>query len=183
MSRIGKIPVTIPANISAQLENNTITFKGPKGELVLTSHPLVSIAIQDNQIRVARLEDSKIAKSLHGLYRTLISNMIQGVSQGFEKKLEIEGVGYRVQIQGKNLIFSLGFSHPVNFPIPNGIEIVQDPEKKNLLSVRGIDKQLVGQCAANIRNLKKPEPYKGKGIRYFGEIITRKAGKSAVKEK
>ncbi|OGJ55456.1 50S ribosomal protein L6, partial [Candidatus Peregrinibacteria bacterium RIFOXYC2_FULL_33_13] len=149
MSRIGKLPISFPNTVQVNLQKDTITVKGPKGELHFTFHPLIDIKIEENQILVSPKEDIKEAHALHGLTRTLINNMVQGTSNGFEKRLLIQGVGYKAQIQGKKLILNLGYSHPIEFPIENGIDIKQDEEKKNVLIVSGIDKQKVGQVAAN----------------------------------
>ncbi|BAI81212.1 50S ribosomal protein L6 [Deferribacter desulfuricans SSM1] len=177
MSRIGKKPINIPNGVKVTLENNKIIVEGPKGKLERELHPNISVEVTDNEILVKRHDDSKTSRSFHGLYRSLINNMVEGVSKGFEKRLEIVGVGYRAALKGKSLDLSLGFSHPVVIDPPEGIEfVVENPQK---IVVKGIDKQLVGQVAANIRKIRKPEPYKGKGIRYEGEYILRKAGKSA----
>ena len=177
MSRIGKLPVPVPSGVEVQIDGETVTVTGPKGTL---SHTLAGgITVEksdDGSLSVARPNDERDAKALHGLSRTLVANMVTGVTQGFEKKLEIVGVGYRVQAKGSNLEFALGFSHPVVVEAPDGISFtVESPTK---FSVQGIDKQRVGQTAANIRKLRKPEPYKGKGIRYAGEQVRRKAGKA-----
>jgi large subunit ribosomal protein L6 len=177
MSRIGKLPVEVPSGVDVQIDGDTVTVKGPKGTL---SHTLVGgITVSkgdDGSLSVARPNDEREAKSLHGLSRTLVANMVQGVTQGFERKLEIVGVGYRVQAKGSTLEFALGYSHPVVVEAPDGITFsVESPTK---FSVSGVDKQQVGQTAANIRKLRKPEPYKGKGIRYADERVRRKAGKA-----
>ncbi len=177
MSRIGKLPVPVPSGVEVQIDGDTVTVTGPKGTL---SHTLAGgITVEksdDGSLSVARPNDERDAKALHGLSRTLVANMVTGVTQGFEKKLEIVGVGYRVQAKGANLEFALGFSHPVVVEAPDGITFsVESPTK---FAVQGIDKQAVGQTAANIRKLRKPEPYKGKGIRYADERIRRKAGKA-----
>jgi large subunit ribosomal protein L6 len=183
MSRIGKNPITIPSGVTITSEKNQVTVKGPKGELHLAVHPRMKIEIADGVLQVTRKSESKTDRSLHGLSRTLIANMVEGVTKGYEKKLEIIGVGYRAAIQGSKLTLSLGFSHPVEFTAPNGVNISIDAEKKNLLTISGSDKQMIGEVAAKIRSFKKPEPYKGKGIRYLGEHIIRKAGKAAAKDK
>ena len=184
MSRIGKLLIEIPAAVHTNYANKQLSVKGPKGELKLAIHPLIDIVIEDKIIKVTRQNDEKAARALHGLHRALINNMVIGVTIGFEKKLEIQGVGFKAQLQGKKLILNLGFSHPVEYHIPLNIEIKQDQEKKNILTVSGIDKQLVGAVSAKIRSYKKPEPYKGKGIRYSNEHIVKKAGKTAgAKEK
>ena len=179
MSRIGKIPVTIPSGVEVTIEGQDVRVKGPKGELTHTvAEPITVAKAEDGALSVERPNDERKSKALHGLSRTLISNMIIGVSQGYEKKLEIVGVGYRVALKGPTeLEFALGFSHPVVVDAPEGITF--QVEKPTLFSVHGIDKQKVGEVAANIRKIRKPEPYKGKGVRYAGERIVRKAGKSA----
>ncbi len=184
MSRIGKLPVTIPQGVTIEKRPpNSLHVKGPKGELTLDINPRIKIDIEDGTLKVTRGSESKQDRSLHGLSRTLIQNMVDGVTKGYEKKLEIIGVGFRVAVQGSKLTLNLGFSHPVEYSIPQGIKIDIDKEKKNIVMISGSDKQLVGQVAANIRSFRKPEPYKGKGIKYFGEQIVRKAGKAAAKEK
>jgi len=183
MSRIGKNPIQVPAGVTVTINGNTISVKGPKGELTQNFHPNMKVVLQDNQITVSRPNDLKQNRSLHGLTRTLIANMVEGVTKGYEKQLEILGVGYRAAINGAKLTLSLGFSHPIEFAIPKGITIEQDKEKKNILIIRGFDKQLLGEVAAKIRSYKKPEPYKGKGVRYVGEYVAQKAGKAAGKDK
>ena len=178
MSRIGKLPITVPSGVDVAVEESTVTVKGPKGTLSHTvASPITVARGEDGAIEVSRPNDERISKSLHGLTRTLISNMVTGVTQGYEKKLEIVGVGYRVLSKGPTqLEFQLGYSHPITFNAPEGITFtVEGPTK---LGVQGIDKQLVGEVAANIRKLRKPEPYKGKGVRYAGEQIRRKVGKA-----
>lgn len=177
MSRIGKLPITIPENVEVTLVDNKVTAKGPKGELNLTFRPEVKVKIENKTITVIRSNDSSEARAYHGLYRSLIANIIEGVSKGYTKELEMSGVGYKSLLQGDKLILSVGFSHKVEFEIPIGIEIKVTDETK--IAVSGIDKQLVGQVAARIRKIKPCEPYKGKGIKYVGEIIRRKAGKAA----
>lgn len=180
MSRIGKLPVAIPAGVEIKLEDgNVITVKGPKGTLTRKLADDMNIAIEEGQVVVTRPNDLKRSKSLHGLTRTLINNMVIGVTQGYEKTLEINGVGYRAQKQGKKLILSLGYSHPVEMEDPEGLESVLDGQNK--ITIKGIDKQKVGQYAAEIREKRKPEPYKGKGIKYADEVIRRKVGKTGKK--
>ncbi len=181
MSRIGKLPIEIPNGITVEVKGNHITVKGSKGILERDIHPNMKVEVKDNEILVIRPNDLKINRSLHGLSRTLIANMVQGIDKGYEKKLEIIGVGFKASISGKKLTLNLGFSHPINFPIPEGIEITPDEKNKNKLTISGIDKELVGEVASKIRSYKKPEPYKGKGIRYEGEYVARKAGKTAAK--
>lgn len=180
MSRIGKQPIPIPAGVEVYIKDGVVSVTGPKGSLNFTPHLRMNITLEDKSVLVKRAGNDILDRSLHGLTRTLIANMISGVTAGFSKKLELHGVGYRAQIQGKKLQLSLGFSHPVEFTAPEGIMFEIDKEKKNIITVSGIDKILVGQVAANLRALRKPEPYKGKGIRYFGEVIRRKAGKAAT---
>jgi large subunit ribosomal protein L6 len=176
MSRIGKLPIPIPPEVKASLANQVIQVKGPKGQLDRQIPSGVQVRIQDNQILVERPDDSRPAKSIQGLTRTLLSNMVIGVSQGFEKKLQIAGVGYRAERQDKGLVLTLGFSHPIRYPLPLGIDVTV--EKQVGLTVKGIDKELVGAVAAKIRSFRPPEPYKGKGIRYDGEYVRRKVGKA-----
>jgi large subunit ribosomal protein L6 len=177
MSRIGRAPITTPAGVKVEVAaDNTVTVTGPKGSLTHAFPSAISFTQEGATITVARSDDSKPSKSLHGLSRTLLNNMAQGVSGGFTKTLEINGVGYRVAKVGDHLVFSVGYSHPVMVVPPSGISFtVETPTR---LTVNGIDKQLVGQVAANIRSIRKPEPYKGKGIKYADEVIRRKAGKA-----
>ncbi|MBU2213385.1 50S ribosomal protein L6 [Patescibacteria group bacterium] len=181
MSRIGKKPVAIPSGVTVEVTGAVIKVKGPKGELTYAHLPEVSVKVEGGQVQVERKDDLADSRARHGLTRQLVANMIQGVSEGYEKQLEIIGVGYKAQVQGKKLTLNLGHSHPINYPIPGGIEIIQDEKNKSILIIRGIDKQLVGQVAADIRDFRKPEPYKGKGVRYVGEHVRRKAGKAAAK--
>lgn len=178
MSRIGKNPIAIPQGVEVKIDNHTVTVKGPKGTLTQTFLEKVDIKVEDNQILVS--VENKADGNIHGLTRTLINNMVIGVTQGFEKTLEINGIGYKAQKQGKKLVMSLGFSHPVEIEEPEGITI--EVPSQNSIVVKGIDKQLVGQIAANIREYKLPEPYKGKGIKYVGERIIRKEGKAGGKK-
>lgn len=179
MSRIGKIPVKIPDKISINIENNNITVKGPKGQLSRTIPDTVSLITENNSIQVSPTSKSMKSQQIYGLYRRLISNMIQGVTEGFQKKLTMQGVGYRSQVQGKKLILSVGYSHQVEIPAPEGITI--SVEANTTVLIVGIDKELVGQVAANIRSVRPPEPYKGKGIRYEGEYVRQKVGKAGKK--
>jgi len=177
MSRIGKTPISIPTSVEIAIDGANIEVKGPKGSLNLVLTEGISLTQEDESLVVHRENDERQSKALHGLMRSLINNMIIGVTEGYSKQLELVGVGYRVQAKGKtNLEFQLGFSHPVNVSAPDGIEF--DVPSPTELNISGIDKQMVGQVAADIRALKKPEPYKGKGIRYAGEHIIRKAGKA-----
>ena len=182
MSRIGNAPVEIPAGVTVTLgEGNLVTVKGPKREHSRHSHPEMKVTVEGNVLKVERPSDDKTHRSLHGLSRSLIHNMVVGVTEGFSKSLEINGVGYRAQKQGKNLNLSLGFSHPVIVEPPKGIEF--DVPAPNAITVKGIDKEVVGQIAAEIRGFREPEPYKGKGIKYAGEHIRRKEGKAGAKGK
>ncbi|UVJ38550.1 50S ribosomal protein L6 [Arthrobacter sp. CJ23] len=176
MSRIGRLPITVPAGVEVKVDGSVINVKGTKGELSHTVASPIEVTLDENTLTVTRPNDERASRSLHGLTRTLIANMIEGVTKGYEKKLEIVGTGYRVQAKGADLEFALGFSHPVNISAPEGITFtVEGPTK---LSVAGISKQQVGEVAANIRKLRKPDPYKGKGVRYAGEVIRRKVGKA-----
>ncbi len=176
MSRIGRLPISVPAGVEVKVADNLVSVKGPKGTLEHTVASPIAVALEENTITVSRPNDERDSRSLHGLTRTLIDNLVIGVTKGYEKKLEIVGTGYRVVAKGANLEFALGFSHPVAIEAPEGITLtVESPTK---LSVSGIDKQQVGEVAANIRKLRRPDPYKGKGVRYAGEIIRRKVGKA-----
>ncbi|MGB3698786.1 MAG: 50S ribosomal protein L6 [Gordonia sp. (in: high G+C Gram-positive bacteria)] len=176
MSRIGKNPIEIPAGVDVAIDGQDVKVKGPKGELSLTVTSPIAVAKEENTIVVTRPDDNRENRALHGLNRSLIDNLVIGVTQGYTRKMEIFGVGYRVQAKGKDLEFALGYSHPVPIEAPEGITFaVESPTK---FSVSGIDKQLVGQISANIRRLRRPDPYKGKGIRYEGEQIRRKVGKT-----
>ena len=180
MSRIGRMPIAIPAGVTVDIaENNKVTVKGPKGELSRALAPEMDIKMEDGHVVVTRPNDLKRMKSLHGLTRTLINNMVIGVTEGYTKKLEVNGVGYRAQKQGNTLVLSLGYSHPVEMPDPEGITTTLDGQ--NVIIVSGIDKEKVGQHAAEIRDKRRPEPYKGKGIKYADEVIRRKVGKTGKK--
>jgi large subunit ribosomal protein L6 len=176
MSRIGRLPIDIPSGVDVTVDGRDVTVKGPKGTLALTIAQPITVAIEDGRVLVSRPDDERESRSLHGLTRTLIANNIIGVTQGYTKGLEVVGTGYRVQARGANVEFALGFSHPVVVEPPAGITFTV--EGNNRLTVSGIDKQAVGETAANIRKIRKPEPYKGKGVRYAGENVRRKAGKS-----
>ena len=176
MSRIGRLPIEIPAEVTVAADGQVVTVKGPKGELTLTVANPIEVKVEDGQVLVTRPNDERASRSLHGLTRTLIANQIIGVTQGYTKGLEIVGTGYRVAQKGNSVEFALGFSHPVLVDPPAGISLTV--EGVNKLTVSGIDKQAVGEVAANIRKIRKPEPYKGKGVRYAGEVVRRKAGKS-----
>jgi len=179
MSRIGKKIIIIPENVQITISENILSVKGPKGELSRTLHPKITVVINENELSVhVKNPEVKSEKSLWGLYGSLIHNMIVGVTEGFEKKLEVNGVGYKVALSGDKLVLNVGFSHPIEFQLPKEIK---GEVEKNIITITGIDKQLVGQVAADIRKIRKPEPYKGKGIKYFDEVIRRKAGKAAAK--
>jgi large subunit ribosomal protein L6 len=176
MSRIGRLPITVPSGVEVKVDGNVVSVKGSKGELTHTVASPIQVSLEESTLTVSRPNDERESRSLHGLTRTLINNMIVGVTEGYKKSLEIVGTGYRVQAKGSDLEFALGYSHPVPVKAPEGITFaVEGPTK---LSVSGINKQQVGEVAANIRKLRKPDPYKGKGIRYAGEVIRRKVGKA-----
>ncbi|WP_316572544.1 50S ribosomal protein L6 [Neobacillus sp. YIM B06451] len=175
MSRIGKKPIEIPAGVTVTLDKNTVTVKGPKGELVRTFSPEISILVEDNAVTITRPSDVKEIRALHGTTRAVLANMVEGVSKGFEKGLELVGVGYRASKQGNKLVLNVGYSHPVEIEPEKGLEIEVPANTKVI--VRGYDKERVGALAANIRGVRPPEPYKGKGIRYQGEVVRRKEGK------
>ena len=177
MSRIGRMPIDIPGGVDVKIDGQAVTVKGPKGELSLTVASPIEVAIEEGQVVVTRPDDERNSRSLHGLTRTLIANQIIGVTQGYSKGLEVVGTGYRVQAKGSSVEFALGFSHPVKMDIPEGLTLTAD---RSSLTIVGFDKEVVGQFAANVRALKKPEPYKGKGIRYDNEVILRKQGKKAA---
>src|SRR5919198_865235 len=177
MSRIGKQPIEIPSGVKVDVDGPRVSVEGPRGKLEQTFHRDIRIVLEDGVVRVERPSEEGFHRSLHGLTRTLIANMVQGVTNGFEKRLEIVGVGYRAALRGQDLELSVGYSHPVTFDRPDGIEF--EVPAPNRIVVRGIDKQVVGEVAANIRKIRKPEPYKGKGIRYEGEYVRKKAGKAA----
>ena len=176
MSRIGKLPIPVPAGVEVKIDGQTVEVKGPKGSLTHVVPAPIAVALEDNTVVVTRPDDERLSRSLHGLTRTLISNNITGVTTGFSKGLEIVGTGYRVTAKGNDLEFALGYSHPILVQPPAGISFTVDGNTK--VTVHGISKQAVGEVAANIRKLRKPEPYKGKGVRYAGEVVRRKAGKS-----
>jgi len=176
MSRVGKMPVAVPTSVDFKMDGNTVSVKGPKGELSREFHERVSITFDDGTATVTRADDARESRALHGLSRALLANMVTGVSEGFRRELEIVGVGYRAVLKGDDIELQLGFSHPVSVTAPDGITFeVPEPTK---IAVVGIDKELVGQVAANIRKIRPPEPYKGKGVRYAGEHVRRKAGKA-----
>jgi large subunit ribosomal protein L6 len=176
MSRVGKQPIALPRGVELKIDGSLVTVKGPKGELSQQIDPDISLTQEDGQITVTRPSDQPRHRSMHGLYRTLVANMVTGVSDGFARTLEMHGVGYRAQMQGKNLVLNIGFSHPVEIPPPANIDFEVDGTSK--IIVKGANKEQVGQVAADIRKIRPPEPYKGKGIRYEGEYVRRKAGKA-----
>jgi large subunit ribosomal protein L6 len=181
MSRIGRIPIAVPPGVQVDIEGNRVTVKGPKGTLTREIHPDMKVEKQDSSLLVTRPSDSRIHRSLHGLTRTLVANMVEGVTNGFSRRLEVNGVGYRAQQVGKDIVLQMGFSHPVQVEPPEGISFAV--EGNNRIIVSGIDKELVGEIAARIRAVKPPEPYKGKGIKYAEEQIRRKVGKTGGKKK
>jgi large subunit ribosomal protein L6 len=179
MSRIGKLPIEIPKGVKITFVDSVLTVQGPNGKLSRVIMPCVTLNMSETSLEVTRNDEATSSRAAHGLTRTLINNMVTGVTKGFQTDLEINGVGYRAEVKGKELVLSLGYSHPVNFPIPEGIAI--EVEKMTKLSVKGYDKEVVGQTAAKIRSFRGPEPYKGKGIKYANETILRKAGKTGKK--
>ncbi|MBE9177482.1 50S ribosomal protein L6 [Oculatella sp. LEGE 06141] len=179
MSRIGKRPIAIPAKVTIAIAGQHVTVKGPKGELARTLPSEVEVSQEGETVTVKRRNESRVARQLHGLSRTLVANMVEGVSQGFQKRLEIQGVGYRAQVQGRNLTLNIGYSNPVQIVPPDGIQVAV--ENNTNVIVSGVDKEIVGNTAARIRAVRPPEPYKGKGIRYSGEAVKRKAGKAGKK--
>lgn len=184
MSRIGKQPINIPAGVTISVDNATVTVKGPKGTLIQEINPNISVAVEGNVCTVTRPDDEKLNRSMHGLYRSLIQNMVTGVSEGYKKTLELIGVGYRVSNQGQVLEFALGYTHNIFMSLPPEIKIETKSERNQnpLVILESADKQLIGQVCAKIRSFRKPEPYKGKGVRFQGEVVRRKAGKSAGKK-
>jgi large subunit ribosomal protein L6 len=178
MSRIGKKPIPVPKGVQINLRDGLVEVKGPKGQLSQLLPPGVTMALEDGQI-VTSVGEAREQRKFHGLGRTLVANAVQGVSEGFKRELDIVGVGYRAEVKGRDVVFALGYSHPVIFPLPQGIDVAI--EKQTHVTVTGIDKQLVGQVAANMRSLRKPDPYKQKGVRFTGEILKKKAGKAGAK--
>ena len=176
MSRVGKKPIEIPTGVTVTASASSVSVKGPKGQLSMEMHPKVKVATEGNEVVCTRADDSRQSRAAHGLVRAHLSNMVTGVSTGFQRKLEINGVGYRAEVSGKKLVLQLGYSHPVEFPLPEGVTAAVD---KNTLVLSAIDKQLLGATAAKVRSFRPPEPYKGKGIKYAEETILRKAGKAA----
>jgi len=179
MSRIGKQEIAIPSGVEVKVSGDLVNVKGPKGALSTPAHPKITYEIEGNTMRVGRADDTRVARAQHGLRRTLLANCIEGVTKGFSKTLEVIGVGYKVQVAGKSVVLTVGFSHPVEFPLPAGVEAKAEGNK---LTLSGIDKQMVGEVAARIRRVRPPEPFKGKGIKYENEQIRRKAGKSGGKK-
>jgi len=180
MSRIGKQTISVPNGVEVSIQERTFTIKGPKGELSYTHLPEVSVKYENDLLTVSPNDDSKTTRAYWGLTRSLLNNMIIGVTEGYKKELEIIGVGYKAEVQGQKIILSLGFSHKINYDIPEGIKVEHRREKNDILTITGINKEIVGAVAAKIRSYKKPEPYKGKGIRYIDEYVERKEGKTAA---
>jgi large subunit ribosomal protein L6 len=177
MSRIGRKPIPVPQGVRIALEGQHVKVEGPKGKLAHSVPGVLTVSIKDGHLHVVRTVEQRSVRALHGLTRSLLANMVKGVSEGFERKLEIVGIGYRAQLQGKNLQMMLGYSHPVVFPLPEGIQA--DVDRQVLITLKGADKGLLGQTAARLRSLREPDPYKGKGVRYAGEVVRRKVGKKA----
>ena len=180
MSRIGKKELPLPKGVEVRQEGNSVFVKGPKGTMTTAIVPGISMKVEDNVVKFERKDDEGKSRAFHGLMRALVANNVKGVSEGFKRELDIVGVGYRAEVKGKEVVFQLGYSHPVRFPVPEGIDITVDA-KTGHITITGIDKQKVGQTAAEIRSLREPDPYKGKGIKYSDEVIRRKAGKAAGK--
>ena len=182
MSRIGKLPVPLPSGVTVSLDGRNFSAKGPKGELTKVLPQHVTVTVGESEIQVERESDDRMPRAMHGLARSLVRNVVEGVSQGYSKTLEINGVGYRVQQKKEYLVFNLGYSHPIYYEVPEGLEAkIEQPANPAKLSVAGVDKELVGQAAAEIRAFRPPEPYKGKGIKYSDEVIRRKEGKSGAR--
>jgi large subunit ribosomal protein L6 len=179
MSRIGKKPIAIPKGVKIAINGPQVEVQGPKGKLGHTVHELCQVAVTDGTVVVTRSGDHRTAKAIHGLTRALVNNMVVGVTEGFERKLEIVGIGYRVALAGRSLTFNLGYSHPIVYPLPEGV--TAEVEKQTLITLRGVDKHLVGQTAAQMRALRPPDSYKGKGVRYSGEVVRKKVGKAGAK--
>ena len=180
MSRIGKQPISIPSGVTVDIKDNFVTVKGPKGELQRQIHPNMKLELKDDTLTVLRPDETKENRSFHGLFRSLLANMVEGVTKGYEKRLEIVGVGYKANANGNKITLNLGYSHPIEHKGPQGVEFKMDEEEKNTIIVSSIDKEIVGEQAAQIRSYRKPEPYKGKGIRYKDEYVARKTGKKAA---
>ncbi len=181
MSRIGKLPIKVPSGVKIEIKGQNITVQGPKGKLTRAINPKVSLELDGDTLHVKRSDDSRPVRALHGLTRALVANMVEGVSNGFKKELIVTGVGYKVEEKGRQLVLHLGFSHPVEFPLPEGITAKVERQKEISIVLEGYDKETLGLTAARIRSFRPPEPYKGKGIRYVDEVIIRKAGKAAAK--
>lgn len=179
MSRVGKKPITVPGKTKITYKNRVISVQGEKGSLQRTIHPDIDLAIEGGTINVTMASNNRVSRALQGLTRSLVANMLTGVSKGFDRVLEINGIGYRAELKGKSILFNLGYSHPINFALPEGISATI--EKNNVVKLSGIDKELLGRTAASIRQLRPPEPYKGKGIKYAEEYVQRKAGKTGTK--
>lgn len=180
MSRVGRASIPCPQGVEVKVVGRRVEVKGPKGELSRDIHPAMEVRVEDGSLRVIRATDKKTHKSLHGLTRSLLANMVRGVTEGFERRLELEGLGYRALLQGRTLTLHVGFSHPVVYEPPAGISFALDERNKNIVIIRGIDREQVGQVAAEIRAIRRPEPYRGKGIRYVGERVRRKVGKAGA---
>ncbi len=181
MSRIGKLPIKVPKEAKVDINGQRVSVQGPKGKLEKTIHPKIKIERDGDVLKVIRSDDSKPTRALHGLTRALVANMVQGVTSGFKRELIVTGVGYKAEVKGKTLVLNLGYSHPIEFPLPEGIKATVDAKKETKIVIEGHDKELVGLTAARIRAYRPPEPYKGKGVRYADEVIIRKAGKAAAK--
>jgi large subunit ribosomal protein L6 len=179
MSRVGKMPVKIPEKVKVSVDGNLVKIEGPKGKMSFPYNPRVAVAVDKGEVKVTRPDETRLSKGLHGLTRTLVKNAVEGVVKGYERVLEISGVGFKAEVKGKNVHFALGFSHPVVFPLPEGITAEVDA-KQTKVTVRGVDKHLLGLTVAKIRDLRPPEPYKGKGIKYAEEIVRRKEGKTGA---
>jgi large subunit ribosomal protein L6 len=179
MSRVGKLPVKVPEKVKVSVDGNTVKVEGPKGRMSFSFNPIMKVVVEKGEVKVARPDDSRLARGLHGLTRTLFKNAVEGVVKGYERNLEIAGVGFKAEAKGKELLFTLGYSHSITFPLPEGISAEVDA-KQTKITVRGADKHLVGLTAAKIRSLRPPEPYKGKGIKYAEEHIRRKEGKTGA---
>ncbi|RMH39327.1 MAG: 50S ribosomal protein L6 [Deltaproteobacteria bacterium] len=177
MSRIGKLPIELPKGVTFEVADGVMRAKGPKGQLSKATHPRVSFEIDGNVVRVTRADDSRESRSVHGLMRALAANLVKGVSEGFERRLEINGVGYRAEVKGRQLVLQLGYSHPIEYDLPDGVDAKVD---KNIVVLSGADKELLGKTAAKVRSFRPPEPYKGKGIKYVEETIQRKVGKAGA---
>ncbi len=179
MSRVGKAPVPLPKNVKVSLTDEAIAVEGPKGTLSQERHAMIGVEVGENEVTLTRKDETQETRALHGLYRSLVNNMVRGVSEGFRKALVINGVGYRAEVQGQNLVLNLGFSNPIEYPIPQEISI--EVEANNRIVVSGIDRERLGQVCAEIRSFRPPEPYKGKGVKYENELVRRKIGKSGIK--